>query len=362
MVVFSLALYTKLWQGRCLIHIGREGVGRPGDMYTTCAFCSGPLGGDGGPSGLGVGRKLAYDGWKSRAWVICAKCARWNLTPFDTRLDIIAALDRMAGAGRVAASSDQVALIRFGPYDIVRVGRPPRVEMAGWRYGERIKARERERLKVVVPVTVAAIGVAILVDVAAGGGVGFMVGQLPNIGDSVYTELVGNRKIAVEPPVCATCGNIMLLKAKHVRHARISRTTHHDLSLLLSCPRCRSLGAELAGSDAELALRAGLTYVNLKRRKRIKKKAEGAALYLERHGGPETFIVNTARLEKPIAALHGEEALALEMAVDEQAELKELEREWRKAEEIAAIADGLLVSPGVEAKLKELKAKDQPPG
>jgi hypothetical protein len=50
------------------------------------------------------------------------------------------------------------------------------------------------------------------------------------------------------------------------------------------------------------------------------------------------------------------------MAVDEQAELRELEHQWRKAEEIAEIADGLLVSPRVEEKLKQLKAKDQPLG
>jgi len=65
-------------------------------MYTTCAFCAGSLGGDGGASGLGVGKRFAFDSWKSRAWVICAACARWNLTPFDTRVDAIAALEDMA--------------------------------------------------------------------------------------------------------------------------------------------------------------------------------------------------------------------------------------------------------------------------
>src|SRR5512136_1457798 len=100
-------------------------------MYTTCAFCSGALGGDGGASTLGVGKRFAFDGWKSRAWVICQRCGRWNLTPLDTRLDAIAALERMAAAGRVAATTAQVALVRAGAYDVVRVGQPPRIEMAG---------------------------------------------------------------------------------------------------------------------------------------------------------------------------------------------------------------------------------------
>src|ERR1044072_1081658 len=75
-------------------------------MYRTCAFCSGKLDGDGGPSGLGVGRRLAFDEWKGRLWVICPKCARWNLAPLDDRLEQIEALARAAREGRVAAATE----------------------------------------------------------------------------------------------------------------------------------------------------------------------------------------------------------------------------------------------------------------
>src|SRR5437660_11024265 len=138
-------------------------------MYRTCAFCNGKLDGDGGPSGLGVGRRLAFDEWKGRLWVICPKCSRWNLAPIDDRLERIEALARAAGEGRVAAATEHVALIRWQSYDLVRVGKPRRVELATWRYGERLKARRREQLKFVVPVTVAALGLAVAVNVAAGG-------------------------------------------------------------------------------------------------------------------------------------------------------------------------------------------------
>ena len=53
------------------------------------------------------------------------------------------------------------------------------------------------------------------------------------------------------------------------------------------------------------------------------------------------------------------------MAVDEQAEAEELERQWREAEEIADIADGTLsASAEIEEKLRRLKnnAGDQPSG
>jgi hypothetical protein len=331
-------------------------------MYATCAFCSGALGGDGGSSGLDVGKRFAYDGWKSRAWVICQRCGRWNLTPYDDRLDVIAALERMAAAGRVAATTDQVALVRAGSYDVVRVGKPPRIEMAGWRYGERLKARERERMKVVVPVTVAVIGATVALNVVAGGSIGGFLWQVPNLSNYVYIGMVGRRKVNIEPPICGHCGAIMVLRAKHVQHARLSRTTHQDLALLLRCPRCEEVGAMLEGSDAELALRHGLTYLNLRKGKRVKRKAEEAASYVERHGGPEALLVGAARKEIKVSTLRGAEGLAMEMAVDEHAEVRDLEREWRRAEEIAAIADNLFVPPAVEEQLEHLKTKRQPDG
>lgn len=331
-------------------------------MFTTCAFCSGDLGGDGGPSGLGVGRRFSYDGWKSRAWVICQRCSRWNLTPFDERLDTIAALDRMAAAGRVAATSEQVALIRAGPYDVVRVGQPPRVELAGWRYGERMKAREREKMKVVLPITVAVIGASIAFNAVAGGSMGGLMWQIPQLANGIYTWTVGNRKVAIEPPICARCGKIMVLRAKHVKEARIQRTAHADLALLVMCPSCEGEGALLEGGDAESALRSGLTYVNLRQRHKVKKRATEAARQVDAYGGPEAFLVRQAQREVKIGTYKGAEALALEMAVDEQAELRELERQWREAEEVADIADGLLVDPAVEDALRRLKQGDQPGG
>ncbi len=331
-------------------------------MYQTCAFCSGSLGGDGGPSGLGVGRRFAFDGWKSRAWVICQRCGRWNLTTQHDRLETVAALERMAAAGRVAATTDQVALVRAGAYDVVRVGKPPRVELAGWRYGERLKARERERLKIVVPVTLAVVGVTIATNIAAGGSSAWLFMQTPRLGDAIYTGLVGNRKVNIEPPVCGHCGAVMVLRARHVQEARLSRTVHQDLALLLRCPRCDNIGAMLEGSDAERALRHGLTYVNLKKGRKVKRKAEEAASVVERAGGPQELIATATRAELRVASLKGAQGLALEMAVDEQAEVRELEREWRRADEIAEIADNLLVPPTIEQELKHLKEPRQPDG
>src|SRR5256714_4968130 len=163
-------------------------------MYRTCAFCNGKLDGDGGPSGLGVGRRLAFDEWKGRLWVICPKCSRWNLAPLDDRLEQIEALARAANSGSVAAATEQVALIRWQSYDLVRVGKPRRMEFATWRYGERLQARRREQLKFVVPVTVAAVGLAGAVNVAAARPPGGFSGEMPKISAGRLTRVICRRR------------------------------------------------------------------------------------------------------------------------------------------------------------------------
>ncbi len=326
-------------------------------MYKTCAFCNGKLDGDGGPSGLGVGKRLAFDEWRGRLWVICPRCVRWNLAPLDDRLERIAALARAAPEGRVAASTEQVALIRWHAYDFVRVGRPPRVEFATWRYGERLKARRREQLKFVVPLTVATVGLAVAVNVAAGGSVGVFVWNMPNIARAMYTGMVGRRRVGLaEPPICERCGAFMNLKAKHVAHARVVPQRQADLALILSCPTCRSEGSMLVGADAHAALRLGLTYLALKRGGR--QRAEDAARLVEGAGGPDHLIRDVARRELTLRSLAPERRLAFEMAVDERAEVEALERAWKEAEEIAEIADGTLsTDPELEEHLRRLREK-----
>src|SRR5213595_3921598 len=153
-------------------------------MFSRCAFCNAAFDGDGGPSGLGVVRRVAFDEWRGRLWVVCSKCSRWNLTPLDDRLERIESVARDArGGSRVVASTAQVALIRWQRYDLVRVGKPLRVELATWRYGERLRTRQRERMKVVLPLTVAAVGLGIAANVAAGGGFGVVVWQAHRVID-----------------------------------------------------------------------------------------------------------------------------------------------------------------------------------
>jgi hypothetical protein len=332
-------------------------------MYRTCAFCNATFDGDGGPSGLGVGRRLAFDEWKARLWVVCPRCARWNLTPLDDRLERIEALARAAAAARLLANTEQVALLRWQQYDLIRVGKPLRVELAGWRYGERLRARNRERAKVVVPLTLAAVGLGIAANVALGGSFGFLAWNLGRTVDTIYVEMIGARRVRlVEPPICDHCGTVLRLRTKHVQHARVVPDAHQDLGVLVSCPTCHREAALLTGADAAAILRQGLAYLNVRRSGR--RKAEDAARVVDEAGGADRLIRNVARRELTLRSLRPEGRLALEMAVDERAEVLELERQWRDAEEIAEIADGTLSGDAaLEEEIKRLRDRgDQPSG
>jgi hypothetical protein len=332
-------------------------------MYTSCAFCNATLDGDGGPSGLGVGRRLAFDEWRARLWVVCPKCSRWNLTPLDDRLERIEAVARAAADARLLASTEQVALLRWQRYDLIRIGKPLRVELAGWRYGERLRARNRQRAKVVVPLTLAAVGLGVAANVALGGSFGFLAWNLGRTADDIYVWMVGTRPVRlIEPPICDHCGTILRLKTRHVQHARVVPDSHQDLAVLVSCPTCHREAALLTGPDAHALLRQGLAYLNVRRSSR--RKAEDAARVVDEAGGADQLIKNVARRELTLRSLRPEGRLALEMAVDERAEVLELERQWHEAEEIAEIADGTLsTDAALEEEIKRLRRQgDQPSG
>jgi hypothetical protein len=328
-------------------------------VYPTCAFCDAPFGGDGGPSGLGVGRRFAFDEWKARLWVVCRRCSRWNLSPLDDRLERIEALARLVPEGHVLASTDHVSLVRWRQYDLVRVGKPPRAELATWRYGERLRARARDRAKIVIPLTVVALGLGVAANVAAGGSLGILVWNLHGLADAAYMRIVGRRRVHLaEPPTCTRCGALMELRAHHVRHARLVAERRTDMALLVSCPHCHREGSLLTGDSAARALRQGLTYLNATRSGR--RRAEAAARALDQTGGPEDLVRDVAQRALSVGVLPGERRLALEMALDDRQEARELERQWREAEDVAEIADGLLsTTRDLEEQLRRLREQNR---
>jgi hypothetical protein len=54
-------------------------------VFTTCLFCNAPLAANESIESFPVGRRLAFDAKKGRLWVVCPRCAQWNLSPLDER-------------------------------------------------------------------------------------------------------------------------------------------------------------------------------------------------------------------------------------------------------------------------------------
>jgi hypothetical protein len=105
-------------------------------MYSTCLFCHASLGANAEIESFPVGRRLAYDSAKGRLWAVCPKCARWNLTPLEERWEAIEECERRFRGTPLRVSTDNVGLaqLREG-LELVRIGKALKPEIAAWRYG-----------------------------------------------------------------------------------------------------------------------------------------------------------------------------------------------------------------------------------
>ncbi len=116
-------------------------------MYATCLVCSDPLGTNDVLETLPIGRRVAFDAGKGRLWVVCPSCARWNLVPFDTRLETIDACERHFRDTRVRYSTATIGMARLHEgLELVRIGEALRPEFAAWRYGQRLGRRRRQSI------------------------------------------------------------------------------------------------------------------------------------------------------------------------------------------------------------------------
>src|SRR5258708_33822346 len=166
----------------------------------------------------------------------------------------------------------------------------------------------------------------IAINAAAGGSMGVMTFQLPNIANSIYTRIVGRRRVPLtEPPICARCNTLMELRAKHVQRARLVPDSKADLALVVSCPNCPEEGALLTGPDAAQALRQGLTFLNVQRSG--KRRAADAAHEVEAIGGPDRLIQDVSRRQLTLRSLPPERRPPTEMTVYAPPQVCRLERQ-----------------------------------
>jgi len=324
-------------------------------VYSTCLFCHTALGANEVIEDLPIGRRLAFDGAQGRLWVVCSKCRRWNLTPLEERWEAIEACERHYRTARLRASTDEIGLARLPEgLELVRIGKPPRAELAAWRY---VDAFRRRRQRAILAGAASVVGLAGLI---AGGFAMIGTGTLTSILVQGYT-LMRNRRVVHR--IVGPYGARIELQQSWLWNAVRWVPSGDGAPLTIDVRRAESKKspyARLTGDAAERALRPILAHMNqYAGRPTI---IQEAVRRLNVGGDP---LSGEAAAAIPLFKLTPEYRLAMEMSLaerDEQqllaGELASLALAWREAEEIAAIADNLFLPESVTAWLRRQKRKD----
>ena len=356
-------------------------------MFSTCLFCYSSLGHNEVIEHFPIGRRLAFDAEKGRLWVVCASCARWNLTPLEERWEAIEECERLFRGQRLRAQTEHIGFTKLREgLELIRIGRPLRPEFAAWRYGDEFSRRFRRRVAWIGAGVAAAGGAALglatgLVPAAVAsvalpalwvGGGWFVNGTLyyreylrstyvPRSGQRPFVVFGANIKETDLAPG-STPGEWVL----NLRHASGTVQLTHDaarraLGILLARVNAGGAGTASTHAAAERIAASGSADAFVAQLARTSRLRTGDYLerraHYRRYGWPPNFDWEPRRswgssgpVDKgALPFLERDERLALEMAVHEEEERRALEEEigpleaaWRDAEEIAAIADNLL--------------------
>ncbi|MDT8340634.1 MAG: hypothetical protein RQ751_03900 [Longimicrobiales bacterium] len=334
-------------------------------MYVNCMFCQKDLGRNPVVEHFPVGRRLAFDAHRGRLWVVCHRCERWNLTPLEERWEAVEECERLFRATRVRAQSEQMGLARHPEgLTLVRVGAPLREEFAAWRYGDQFGRRRRRRILITTGVVV--VGGTIVAGAAVAGIVsGALLGQTGN-----FVNLYRNGRTLTRLRMPE--GEVLKLKRPDLEKTRLIETLDEQGWGVRVQKGKRT--EVFTGEAARRTAGQILPHINAGGGK--PRVVQDAVARIAEAGHPEAFLRQASAWRKKgflgdatgmVAKLDRPARLALEMALHEEAErralegeLWQLEQRWKEAEEIAAIADGLLLPEGADDFLERGRADGAP--
>ena len=353
-------------------------------MFTRCIHCSQDLGKNESIEAFPVGSMLAFDSVRGRLWVICPHCARWNLTPLEERWEAVEDCERRFRAVRLRAQTANIGLVKLPDgTGLVRIGQPLRPEFAAWRYGREFSRRRVRMLTFIGGASIAVAGVA------AGSlyiGLGAAM-FIPQFGLMSYRAI---RYLAGAPPAfslprgpgrewsVSTAGTMILPDPDfgwriNVRH-HFGRSEHRgpDGERMLANVLAR---INRSGGTDSLVQSAVKEVQEHSKADLLRSVAEESQLRWSIDGPRMLAFEHDPWHEPPasnragLVALTPVRRLAIEMALHEQTEQRALEGElsaleasWREAEEIAGIADNLLLPAGVDEFIaKQRAARDEEP-
>jgi hypothetical protein len=299
---------------------------------------------------------VAFDPVRGRLWAVCRECKRWSLAPIEERWEALDELEKIVrDRARLLSQTENIALLRSGPLEIVRVGRANLAEQSWWRYGTELVKR-RKNYKTLSAAGAVGAGAAIWGGMATGG-LSFIAAwilwdKLPGtIPDAARWFRFGG-DVWRGRARCQRCGHTFR-RVPYRRRGNLILIHSQEMepaSVAYRCPRCqdhREGGLHLNGRAAEHTLRRVLAYHH------FEGASEGtvssATRLIQEAGSPSDLTRILLRDGKRLGDLGRTGGIALEIAANEaseqrllELELSELEAHWETEEELAAIIDGEL--------------------
>ena len=333
-------------------------------MYSACLFCQRNLGGNELMSRFPVGKRLAFDSAKGRLWVICGTCARWNLSPLEERWEAIDECERQFRRTHIRISTPNIGLVELpNGTCLIRIGKPLFPEFAAWRYGRRFKRRRVKTGLAAGTVVGGAMGVA-LGAVAAGFG---LAAFWAAYGAALWVVDEGPKRRPVTS--FRLDGRVLQLKQDDAEATRVFDDGDGNYGLALH----HTKGVELLrGPEVKRVL--GYVVPALSPFGGASSEIRSAIELVDTAGSADACLSRTLWRASQFRSgwfrdFPVETRLALEMSLQEEGErramegeLAALERAWREAEQIAAIADSLLMPGDVLEKIAGLRRNLRNPG
>ncbi len=333
-------------------------------MYATCLFCHKPLGANDVLEAFPVGRRLAFDGAKGRLWVVCRSCERWNLSPLEERWEVIEECERLFRATRLRTSTENIGLARLREgLELVRIGAPLRPELAAWRYGDQF-GRRRRSLYIRGGVALGALAALNVGGAVTGVALFSLAGALAS---SLSNYVFGNDNDVVASLELAA-GRELTIRRGKLKQVNLYQLSSGEPAVLLPDGRSHLV---VTGEEARAALKQLLPAIN--RAGAGRRQVTAAVRLLEDDPDPTHFVAYaayhaTVSRARSLDWLPYPLRLGLEMATHEEAErralegeLAALEAEWRRADELAGIADQLTMPAWIGERLDALRRKATPP-
>jgi hypothetical protein len=325
-------------------------------VYTRCLVCDTPFEANEELAHLPHGTRLAFDPARGRLWAVCRSCRRWSLAPIEDRWEALEELEKLTtDKARLLSQTDNIALFRAGPLEIVRVGKAKLTEEAWWRYGRELTTRKRKWDKLGVAGTLAA-GAVVAGGWATGGMT--MLGVWLVMGHGSETFRDGARWLRFGGSAwrgeerCAKCGYGFhdLSYRDRASIALFPTEEPGKIELVARCPRCgeyRDAGLRLRGQDADRTLRRVLAYHHFAGAS--EHRVVAAARLIQEAGSSADLTRIVVKEGRRLGDLQRTGGIALEIAANEaseqhllELELAELEAHWRREEQLASIVDGEL--------------------